>query len=183
MSVKGSPNPSPPSADLARSLRTSGASSPARVPSSASEGSSPFPLIVQAAPGNSVGGFEQWDFPSHIYEIAAPEAERGYIAFNPAVDGSWGIRRKWFTADAVIRREELTVGLALGPDPDLRAVITDRLAWLPRGAAATGASAITCCWSRCAAGTSSRSCSTGAPTPPGWPRTCPRRKSSTSAAA
>lgn len=74
----------------------------------------------------SNGGFEQWDFLSHIYEIAAPEAERGYIAFIPAVDGSWGVRRKWFTADAVIRREELTGGLDLGPNPDLRAVIRDR---------------------------------------------------------
>nr|MDQ2816282.1 hypothetical protein [Actinomycetota bacterium] len=63
----------------------------------------------------SNGGFEQWDFLSHIYEIAGPEAERGYIAFIPAVDGSWGIRRKWFTADAVIRREQLTGGLDLGP--------------------------------------------------------------------
>jgi hypothetical protein len=79
----------------------------------------------------SNGGFEQWDFPSHIYEIAAPEPERGYIAFIPAVDGSWGIRRKWFTADAVVRREELTGGLALGRDPDLRAVIRDRYGLAP----------------------------------------------------
>jgi hypothetical protein len=77
------------------------------------------------------GGFEQWDFPSHIYEIASPELERGYIAFIPAVDGSWGIRRKWFTADAVIRREQLTGGLDLGPDPDLRAVIRDRYGLAP----------------------------------------------------
>ncbi|MBL7551944.1 hypothetical protein I6A60_29395 [Frankia sp. AgB1.9] len=79
----------------------------------------------------SNGGFEQWDFPSHIYEINRPEPERGYIAFIPAVDGSWGIRRKWFTADAVIRREELTGGLDLGPDPDLRSVISDRYGLVP----------------------------------------------------
>lgn len=79
----------------------------------------------------SDGGFEQWDFPSHIYEIAAPEPERGYIAFIPAVDGSWGIRRKWFTADAIIRREQLTGGLDLGADPDLRAVIRDRYGLAP----------------------------------------------------
>jgi hypothetical protein len=79
----------------------------------------------------SNGGFEQWDFPSHIYEIASPEPERGYIAFIPAVDGSWGVRRKWFTADAVIRREELTGGLDLGADPDLRAVIGDRYGLAP----------------------------------------------------
>ena len=80
--------------------------------------------------GNN-GGFEQWDFLSHIYEITGPEPDRGYIAFIPAVDGSWGIRRKWFTADAVIRREELTGGLDLGPDPDLRVVIRDRYGLAP----------------------------------------------------
>jgi hypothetical protein len=80
--------------------------------------------------GNN-GGFEQWDFLNHIYEITSPEPERGYIAFIPAVDGSWIIRRKWFTADAVIRREELTGGLDLGPDPDLRSVIRDRYGLAP----------------------------------------------------
>jgi hypothetical protein len=64
---------------------------------------------------DSNGGFGQWDFPSHIYEIADPEPERGYIAFIPAGDGSGGIRRKWFTSDAVIRREELTGARGLGP--------------------------------------------------------------------
>jgi hypothetical protein len=80
--------------------------------------------------GNN-GGFEQWDFLNHIYEITTPEPESGYIAFIPAVDGSWIIRRKWFTADAVIRREELTGGLDLGPDPDLRTVIRDRYGLAP----------------------------------------------------
>jgi hypothetical protein len=42
------------------------------------------------------------------------------------VDGSWIIRRKWFAADAVIRREELTDHVDLGPDPDLDAVIRQR---------------------------------------------------------
>jgi hypothetical protein len=41
--ITGRTHPSPPSADPARSPRTSGASSPTRAPSSASEGSSPFP--------------------------------------------------------------------------------------------------------------------------------------------
>jgi hypothetical protein len=77
------------------------------------------------------GGFEQWDFLSHIYEIASPEPERGYIAFIPAVDGSWGIRRKWFSADAVIRREQLAGGLDLGLGPDLPAVIRDRYGLTP----------------------------------------------------
>jgi hypothetical protein len=80
--------------------------------------------------GNN-GGFEQWDFLNHIYEITGPEPERGYIAFIPAVDGSWIIRRKWFTADAVIRREKLTEGVDLGPDPDLRAFIGKRYGLTP----------------------------------------------------
>lgn len=80
--------------------------------------------------GNN-GGFEQWDFLNHIYEISEPEPERGYIAFIPAVDGSWIVRRKWFAADAVIRREELTDRVDLGPSPDLPAVIRQRYALTP----------------------------------------------------
>jgi hypothetical protein len=80
--------------------------------------------------GNN-GGFEQWDFLNHIFEITGPAPERGYVAFIPAVDGSWIIRRKWFTADAVIRREDLTDRVDLGPAPDLAAVIRDRYGLAP----------------------------------------------------
>lgn len=75
--------------------------------------------------GNN-GGFEQWDFDNHLFEITAPRAERGYIAFIPAVNGTWIIRRKRFTADAEMRHEDLTEGVVLGPNPDLTAVIADR---------------------------------------------------------
>src|SRR5216683_1621103 len=35
--------------------------------------------------GNN-GGFEQWDFITHLYEITQPAAERGDIAFIPAIN-------------------------------------------------------------------------------------------------
>jgi hypothetical protein len=80
--------------------------------------------------GNN-GGFEQWEFLNHTYEITAPSSERGYIAFIPAVNGSWIIRRKWFESDTEIRREELTDGIDLGATPDLPAVIADRYGLIP----------------------------------------------------
>ncbi|MFF0345205.1 hypothetical protein [Kribbella sp. NPDC004875] len=55
-----------------------------------------------------------------------PRSERGYIAFIPAVNGTWIIRRKRFSADAEMRHEDLIEGLMLGPNPDLPAVIADR---------------------------------------------------------
>jgi hypothetical protein len=61
--------------------------------------------------------FEQWDFNNHLYEIAEPEPERGYISFIPAVDGSWIIKRKWFDRDAPIRRERRWRGVALPTRP------------------------------------------------------------------
>ncbi|GAA1693892.1 hypothetical protein GCM10009745_44310 [Kribbella yunnanensis] len=75
--------------------------------------------------GNN-GGFEQWDFDNHLFEITGPRADRGYIAFIPAVDGTWIIRRKKFLADAAMRHEELIESVQLGHDPDLAAVIADR---------------------------------------------------------
>ncbi|TCC16492.1 hypothetical protein [Kribbella speibonae] len=75
--------------------------------------------------GNN-GGFEQWDFDNHLFEITTPRAERGYVAFIPAVNGTWIIRRKRFIADAEMRHEVLIEGVVLGPNPDLSAVIADR---------------------------------------------------------
>jgi hypothetical protein len=40
--------------------------------------------------GNN-GGFEQWDFLNHVFEITEPAAERGYIAFIPGTDGHSGL--------------------------------------------------------------------------------------------
>ncbi|TDW15646.1 hypothetical protein [Kribbella kalugense] len=75
--------------------------------------------------GNN-GGFEQWDFDNHLFEITTPRTDRGYIAFIPAVNGTWIIRRKRFIADAEMRHEDLIEGVVLGPNPDLPAVIADR---------------------------------------------------------
>jgi hypothetical protein len=81
--------------------------------------------------GNN-GGFEQWDFTNHLFEITDPEPERGYIAFIPAIDGrSWIIRRKRYPRDQEIRREDLTEGADLGPRPDLERVIRDRFGLSP----------------------------------------------------
>lgn len=82
--------------------------------------------------GNN-GGFEQWDFLTHIFEINQPDQERGDIAFIPTVDGRWIIRRKQPTGDAAIRREDLTDGIDLGPSPDLAAVIEQRYGLTPAG--------------------------------------------------
>ena len=81
--------------------------------------------------GNN-GGFEQWDFMNHLFEITHPSTERGYIAFIPAIDGqSWIIRRKRHFRGHVIRREELTERTDLGPAPDLAQVIKDEFGLQP----------------------------------------------------
>lgn len=70
--------------------------------------------------------FEQWSFPTHLYEVPGADGERGDLAFIPAVDGRWIIRRKWYDVDAAIRREELTDGVTLPADVDFVAVATER---------------------------------------------------------
>lgn len=80
--------------------------------------------------GNN-GGFEQWEFDNHLYEIAAPRADRGYIAFIPAVDGSWIIRRKRYQKDAALRDEELIEHVNLHADPDLAQVVRERFGVQP----------------------------------------------------
>jgi hypothetical protein len=55
------------------------------------------------------GGFTQADYTNHLYAITRPASERGYIAFMPAIDGpGYYIRRKRYTRDRTLRREELT---------------------------------------------------------------------------
>jgi len=81
--------------------------------------------------GNN-GGFEQWDFVNHLFEITEPPDERGYIAFIPAIHGTdWIIRRKRYPQDQPIRREDLINGIDLGPEPDLEQVIRDRFSVHP----------------------------------------------------
>jgi len=75
--------------------------------------------------------FEQWDFFNHLYEIAEPAAERGYVSFIPAVDGSWIIKRKWFAQDQPIRREQRDRGVVLPADADLEGEITARFGITP----------------------------------------------------
>jgi hypothetical protein len=75
--------------------------------------------------------FEQWDFPNHVFEIREPRDERGYIAFIPAVDGRWIIRRKRYETDSPIRREHLIEGLTLPDNPDLAAIIGQRFGVQP----------------------------------------------------
>ena len=56
----------------------------------------------------------------------------GHIAFIPAVDGTWIRREKWDgPGTPLIRRENLTSGLPLGPTPDLEAAATDIVGHTP----------------------------------------------------
>lgn len=49
--------------------------------------------------------FQQWDFDNHLYEVTDPPEEAGYISFIPDGLGTTTVKRKWFTADAIERRE------------------------------------------------------------------------------
>ncbi len=49
--------------------------------------------------------FEQWDFDNHLYEVLSPPEEAGYISLMHHARGTTVVKRKWFTEDAVERRE------------------------------------------------------------------------------
>jgi hypothetical protein len=50
-----------------------------------------------------------WDFHNHLYEVTAPADQIGYVSFMSTNDtGSYRIKRKRFTTDALIRHEVLT---------------------------------------------------------------------------
>jgi hypothetical protein len=57
--------------------------------------------------------FEQWDFDNHLYEVPGPPEEAGYISLMPSADGTAVVKRKWFTADAIERRESKWTGVTL----------------------------------------------------------------------
>ena len=57
--------------------------------------------------------FQAWDYLNHLFEVAAPEADRGYVSFIPAADGSYLVKRKWYGQDALARRERITKGVSL----------------------------------------------------------------------
>jgi hypothetical protein len=79
------------------------------------------------------GGFTQGDLANHLFAITRPASERGYIAFMPAIDGpGYLIRRKRYTRDQTLRREDLTHAPDLTADPgDLPQVIRDRYGLVP----------------------------------------------------
>ncbi|WP_329563614.1 hypothetical protein [Kitasatospora sp. NBC_01266] len=59
--------------------------------------------------------FQAWDYSNHLFDVTAPEAERGYVSFIPTTDGRQLMKRKWYAEDAFARREEHTYGLDLDP--------------------------------------------------------------------
>jgi hypothetical protein len=79
------------------------------------------------------GGFTQGDYTSHLFAITRPASERGYIAFMPAIDGpGYFVRRKRYTRDQTLRREDLTPAPELTADPgDLPQIIRDRYGLTP----------------------------------------------------
>lgn len=48
---------------------------------------------------------QAWDFLNHLFEVRAPEPERGYVSYLPTTDGLHTIKRKWYAEDALARRE------------------------------------------------------------------------------
>jgi hypothetical protein len=46
-----------------------------------------------------------WDFDNHMFEIYEPAVEQGYISFIPTASGKYILKRKIYTADALIRKE------------------------------------------------------------------------------
>jgi hypothetical protein len=79
------------------------------------------------------GGFTQGDYTSHLFAITRPASERGYIAFMPAINGpGYLIRRKRYTRDQMLRREDLPPAPELTADSrDLPQVIRDRYGLTP----------------------------------------------------
>ena len=79
------------------------------------------------------GGFTQGDLTNHLFAITRPASERGYIAFMPVINGpGYYIRRKRYTRDQTLRREDLTHAPELTADPgDLAQVIRGRYGLVP----------------------------------------------------
>ncbi|HEX8742818.1 MAG TPA: hypothetical protein VF712_06775 [Thermoleophilaceae bacterium] len=57
--------------------------------------------------------FQRWDYENHLFEVVDPPEERGYISFIPRTDGRHNMKRKWYEADALTRREEQYSGIDL----------------------------------------------------------------------
>lgn len=61
-------------------------------------------------------GLQLFDYENHLFEVASPEDEKGYISFIPQVDGLITVKRKWFRENAELRREMLWPGERIGTD-------------------------------------------------------------------
>jgi hypothetical protein len=57
--------------------------------------------------------FQTWDYVNHLFEVLAPEPERGYVSFIPTTDGRYTRKRKWYVQDALTRREEISSGISI----------------------------------------------------------------------
>ncbi|QIZ37934.1 hypothetical protein [Saccharopolyspora sp. ASAGF58] len=57
--------------------------------------------------------FECWDVLNVLFEVTGPPDQRGYVSFIPTSDGAYVQKQKWFTDDAVRRRERVTYGVVL----------------------------------------------------------------------
>lgn len=55
--------------------------------------------------------FECWDYLNYLFEVVAPTDQCGYVSFMPTTDGTYVQKRKYFTEDRVLRREQLTYGV------------------------------------------------------------------------
>ncbi len=51
--------------------------------------------------------FQKWDYHNHLFEVTAPEEERGYISFIPRTDGKYNVKRKIYKQDDLKRRETI----------------------------------------------------------------------------
>ncbi|MFD8498260.1 hypothetical protein [Amycolatopsis sp. NPDC059657] len=69
--------------------------------------------------------FQAWDYFNHLFQVTAPEADRGYVSFVPTTDGANLVKRKWFESDAFERRESHTYGVR--PAAGFDAYVRDEL--------------------------------------------------------
>ncbi|MEU8196264.1 hypothetical protein AB0C10_21005 [Microbispora amethystogenes] len=60
--------------------------------------------------------FQIYAFENHLFEVTAPDAERGYASFIPTVDGGHVLKRKWYAEDTFARREQLYTDIKVTPD-------------------------------------------------------------------
>jgi hypothetical protein len=61
--------------------------------------------------------YQIWDFDNHLYEIAGPIEEAGYVSFIPDSTGTVIVKRKWFTRDTPRRRETRWRGVQIPATP------------------------------------------------------------------